>query len=363
MRGMGRVYKRGAGGLYWLEVWFQGRQHRRPARTTSEDEATAQLGEWIAEIKRGAFVPEARAVMFADLERLALESYAAEGRKSTNTLRNSLRHLRDAFGSTRALDITTPRLSGYVAARRKERAAPATIKKELNAVSLMLRCARTAYGGAFAHRPEMPRVHVPKSARRRGFFEPDMLNDVLAHLPSVYRPVIEFLAATGWRLGEALALEWKQVDERAGVIRIEVSKSDEPRTLPYSANPVLSLLIRERREATRTTERRTSRVVQHVFTNADGWPLRAGFHGAWERARTNAGLPHVLIHDLRRTFARDCVRAGLAEPTIMRMAGWETASVFRRYAIVNEADLADATRRLAASREERVRDVCGNSGD
>ena len=35
----------------------------------------------------------------------------------------------------------------------------------------------------------------------------------------------------------------------------------------------------------------------------------------------------------------------------MKLAGWETASVFRRYAIVNEADLAEATKRLAASRE------------
>ena len=34
----------------------------------------------------------------------------------------------------------------------------------------------------------------------------------------------------------------------------------------------------------------------------------------------------------------------------MKLAGWETASVFRRYAIVNEADLTEATKRLAASR-------------
>jgi integrase len=196
----------------------------------------------------------------------------------------------------------------------------------------------------------MPRVRIPKSSRRRGFFEPEQLRAVLEHLPETYRPVIEFLSLTGWRLGEALALEWRAVDERARVIRIEDSKSDEPRTLPYGGNSPLVDLLRARREATRATERTLQRVVQSVFSNAEGMPLRTGFHDAWEKARKAAQLPGVLIHDLRRTFARDAVRAGLSEATIMKLAGWETASVFRRYAIVNEADLAEATRRLAVSR-------------
>jgi integrase len=362
-RGLGRIYRRGAGGWFWLQVSYQGRQYRKPAKTQDENEARTALGKWLAEVSAGMFVPEARAVMFGDLERLALENYAAEQRKSAHTLKNCLCNLREVFGSMRALDITTPRLAAYVARRRKEHAAASTIKKELNAMSLALRCAREAYGGAFVHRPEFPRVSIPKSARRRGFFEPEQLERVLAHLPDVYVPVIRFLAATGWRFGEAVGLEWRNVDERAGIIRIEDTKSDEPRTLPYAANALLVGLIRSRREATRTIERRTRRLVRHVFANAEGHSLRTGFHDAWEKARKAAGLPSALIHDLRRTFARDCVRAGLAEATIMKLAGWETASVFRRYAIVNESDLAEATRRLAASRGVRVPDVYPNSGD
>jgi len=49
----------------------------------------------------------------------------------------------------------------------------------------------------------------------------------------------------------------------------------------------------------------------------------------------------------------------------MKLAGWETASVFRRYAIVNEAVLAEATGRLAASRGASVRAgaMRGNSAE
>jgi hypothetical protein len=78
-----------------------------------------------------------------------------------------------------------------------------------------------------------------------------------------------------------------------------------------------------------------------------------------ERARKAAGLPGALIHDQRRTFARDGVRAGIPDAIIMKMAGWETPSVFRRYAIVSEADLADATKRLAASRQASAREARG----
>jgi integrase len=331
-----------------------------------EDEARAALGAFVAEVVGGAYVPEARALTLADLEKLAVESYEVEQRKSPATLKNCLSHLREVLGgSTRALDISTPKLAAYVARRRKEGAAASTIKKELSAVSLMLRLARTTYGEAFRHRPELPRVRIPKSSRRRGFFEPDQLRAVLSHLEPAYRPVIEFLAATGWRLGEALALEWRNVNERSGVIRIEDTKSDEPRTLAYTGDPRLVELIRQRRDARKAIQRRTGRLVRHVFTNAEGWPLRTGFHKAWESARDKAGLPGVLIHDLRRTFARDAVRAGLSESVIMKLAGWETSSVFRRYAIVNEADLSDATARLAASRRtsQLGRDVGGNSGD
>jgi integrase len=69
----------------------------------------------------------------------------------------------------------------------------------------------------------------------------------------------------------------------------------------------------------------------------------------WAKATEAAGVPSLLFHDLRRTATRNLRRAGIAEGVIMKIGGWRTRSVFERYAIVSQTDIADALRRLEST--------------
>jgi integrase len=245
-------------------------------------------------------------------------------------------HLRGFFGGWAVDAITADRVRDYQLYRRTQGAEAATINRETSALSRMFQLAIRR--GQLERMPLFPK-RLEENPPREGFFEHDEYLKVRAYAPASYQDVLDFAYYSGWRRNEILHLTWDEVDLPGGVIRLTPrrSKTKTGRVLPISP-PLLQVL-------TRRLRRRQARDPR-VFRR-DGVPVRM-WRTALRDACRKAHVPHRLLHDCRRTAARNLIRAGVPERIAMLLTGHKTRAVFDRYNIVNEQELLTAGQRLAA---------------
>jgi integrase len=259
---------------------------------------------------------------------------------------------RDYFGADcRATAISAARLTAYPSERKEQGKALATINTELAALRRGFNLA--VEKGLLAFTPKFPTIKLNNA--RQGFFEEADYHAVRSKLPDYLQPVIEVAYYTGWRVrSELLPLTWDRVDLDAGVIRLDpgTTKNNEGRTFPYrqagvTVLPELEAVLQLQRARTDETQRRLGMVIPYVF-HREGRPIR-DFYAAWRTACTAAGLPGRIPHDFRRTAVRNMERRGVPRSVAMKLVGHKTESMYRRYAIVNEAQLVEGVAKLAGA--------------
>jgi len=86
--------------------------------------------------------------------------------------------------------------------------------------------------------------------------------------------------------------------------------------------------------------------VPWVFPAADGSAITP-YNNEWRRAWKASRLTQI-PHDFRRTAVHNLERAGVPRSSAMAMVGHKTESIYRRYAIVDEAMLKEAAAKLGA---------------
>jgi integrase len=333
-RGQGRLYRPDNGRFqchkYWMDYTVDGKRHRESTHTTNRTRALDLLRQRIGDRKDGKLTGQPDRVTFGDLRQLVERQYTLDGLRSLTRVKQLLGHLERLLGATtRALDLTPTRQDAYAAQRLAEGVARSTVNRELAALRRGFKLALEK--GLLA---TMPLVKLPKEHNARsGFFEPGDFAALLLELPAHLRALIRFLRLTGWRVSEAVGLTWDAVDWEGGVLRLRGSqtKSGRPRAFPFSLAPELKQLLDAQWAA------RDGLFVFHRQGHRIG-----NFRGVWLSACKRAGLDGRLVHDLRRTAARDYRRAGVSEGEIMDLCGWRTRAMFDRYNIIDEQDLATA---------------------
>lgn len=295
-------------------------------------------------MRRGHLVGlKAAVVRYEDLEKMLLDRWTAEGRKGVGQATARLRFVRRSFAGWKAQDITTDRLTAYALRRRAEGAAVATVNLELALLRRAFGIAREC--GRLDVIPVVRRL--PGAMHRTATIERGDLDRIVEALGERYRAPVWLLYWSGWRECEVLTLTWQRVDLKGCEMTLdrEHSKTGRARTLAFPADGRIAAILREQWDRRRA-------ISPYVF------PGRAGSHldptslqKEWRRACAAAGVPgHPLIHDLRRTAARDLRRAGVPLAEAMGQLGHRDLRIHQDYSTVAREDQTEALARLEALR-------------
>jgi integrase len=321
--------------LWWIEFHYRGKRHREPTESSNRMDAVRLLKKRLGESGQGKVISrDIERTTFEDLAAMLVNDYRANGRRSLDRAEDSIEHLRARMAGVRACDVTADRVTAYVAARREDGAANATINRELSALKRMLRLEEVA--GKVVQRPIISLLRERNT--RTGFFEEPEFRAVVNYLPEDLRALFEVAYLTGWRVkSELLTRQWAHVDFRNGWLRLEPgeTKNDEGRMFPLT--PMLRAVLERQRERTEAFQRSTGEIYPAVF-HREGRPIKS-FRRAWLTACRRAGLTGRIPHDFRRTAVRNLERAGVPRSTAMKMVGHKTETIYRRYAIADEGML------------------------
>jgi len=341
---MGQIRKRGD--VWWIRYYRDGRRFEESARTDKYETARDLLKVREGDVAKGVPIsPKIGRVRFEDAVKDLLTDYSINGKRSHDNLKTTVIEgaLEPWFRGRRMASLTTADIRAYVADRQENGYANGTINRELSALKRMFTLAIQA--GKLLQRP-----HIPMLAEdnvRQGFFEREQFEAVRNRLAPMYQGVVTLAYYTGWRVNsEILTLEWRQIDRKAGVIRLEpgTTKNREGRTFIYAGLDEIVAVI-EGLWARHQALEHDGTLTPRVFCRLHGQAVKT-FWKRWKTAAEAAGCPGRTPHDFRRTAVRNLNRAGIPETVAMKITGHKTRSVFDRYDITSEEDLAEATRKL-----------------
>ncbi len=344
------------GRIWWVKYYVNGNPIRESTGTERETEAKRFLKLREGSVATGAPIPpRIDRILYDELAADLRQDYKTTGSRSLVEVEQRTKHLDRFFRSRRAASIGPPIITAYVAQRQAEmtRRKRATSNRTINIeLSLLRRMFRLAYENGKVLR--VPPIKMLKEAApRQGFFEREQYEAVRRRLREDVQAALAVGHTFGWRVrSEVLTLRRSQVDLKAGTLRLEPGTTKNRDGRVVYLTPELRTLLGQQLDRADRLSKQMEQIIPWVFPHLSGrfrGERIAGFRKAWETACKKAGVPWMLIHDFRRTAVRNMERAGVSRSVAMKLTGHKTESVYRRYAIVSDSDLQEASRRLTGT--------------
>lgn len=241
------------------------------------------------------------------------------GAKSEVSLVRNGRYAVEHFGRECSVKaIGRLNIDEYVMSLKKQRNSGGTINRKLAALSRILRTAVEL--GALPSKPSLPRQREAEGRER--YLERAEVDAIIQTLRTWskddHADLVEFLVATGCRIGEALSLSWKDVKPKHISVTGEKSKTSKTRHIPIPESLAVILAARLPQEPKGPFQSVRYPQFRHSF----------------EKALGHLGLDEddVVIHTLRHTTASWLAIAGVDIYRIMQFMGHSNVTTTQRYA-------------------------------
>jgi len=211
---MGSLYRRGK--MWWSQVYVNGVAVRESCKTKDRSEAKRVLAEREAQAVRGHRAPSGKTT-WAEAVAALLAHYQAYWTRNPREASFRLKHLGRYFHGYRLADIDSAAVTRYVAKRKGQGAAAATINVELATLNRALKLAQEQ--GKLTVLPVIRRLKP--AAPRVGFIERGELEAICRALPEDLQLVVRIGWTFGWRIsGEVLPLTKAMVNFGEGTLRL-----------------------------------------------------------------------------------------------------------------------------------------------
>ena len=335
-----KVRKRKDRAGWWVIIDYKKTKKAYRCQTKAAAEAMART--WEAGILRREWeTPEEARKTFADYSDGWYERDKLTRKHGTKAVYGSvLKPLKAYFGYKMIREISRADVREFCTAKLQEGLAPGTVKIMVGVLGAILNMALE--DELINKNPAAkPGKFLPMTKNSRPFLTPEAAQSLLATSreidPDLF-PYILVMLRAGLRIGEARALEWRDVDLAKKTITVArtdymghvgTTKGGRPRTIPLSGD--LAETLKAHRTRTAVASLKSGRKL--VFPDLEGRPLRGGVvNERLTKCLTAAGLPKMTSHALRHSFGTPLFLAGAPAPFVRDALGHRELGTTNLYA-------------------------------